>query len=51
LPGQQPLGEIKYDRALAPLTAPSARVLERVERDRAYAEFRLAMLEQEERSE
>jgi FAD/FMN-containing dehydrogenase len=51
LPGQQPLGEIKYDRALAPLAAPSARVLERVERDRAYAEFRLAMLEQEEQSE
>jgi hypothetical protein len=51
LPGQQPLGEIKYDRALAPLTAASARVLERVERDRAYAEFRLAMLEQEEQSE
>jgi FAD/FMN-containing dehydrogenase len=51
LPGQQPLGEIKYDPALAPLAAPSARVLERVERDRAYAEFRLAMLEQEEQSE
>jgi len=51
LPGQQPLGDIKYDRALAPLAAPSARVLERVERDRAYAEFRLAMLEQEEQSE
>jgi FAD/FMN-containing dehydrogenase len=51
LPGQQPLGDIKYDPALAPLPAPSARVLARVERDRAYAEFRLAMLEREERTE
>jgi FAD/FMN-containing dehydrogenase len=51
LPGQQVLGDIKYDPALAPLPAAAARVLERVERDRAYAEFRLAMLEREERSE
>jgi FAD/FMN-containing dehydrogenase len=51
LPGQQALGDIKYDPALAPLPAAAARVLERVERDRAYAEFRLAMLEREERSE
>jgi len=50
-PGQQSIGAIKYDPALAPLAPPAARVLERVERDRAYAEFRLAMLEQEERSE
>ena len=51
LPGQQPLGDIKYDPALAPLPAPSARVLARVERDRAYAEFRLAMLEREDQTE
>jgi FAD/FMN-containing dehydrogenase len=48
LPGQQALGAIKYDPALAPLPAAATRVLERVERDRAYAEFRLAMLEREE---
>jgi len=47
----QPLGDIKYDPALAPLPAPSARVLARVERDRAYAEFRLAMLEREDQTE
>jgi FAD/FMN-containing dehydrogenase len=51
LPAQQPLGDIKYDPSLTPLPAASARVLERVERDRAYAQFRLAMLEQEERTE
>ena len=51
LPGQQALGDIKYDPALAPLPAAAARVLARVERDRAYAEFRLDMLEREERSE
>jgi hypothetical protein len=45
-PGQQSIGAIKYDPALAPLAPSAARVLERVERDRAYAEFRLAMLEQ-----
>lgn len=46
---QQPIGDIKYDPALAPPPPASARVLERVERERAYAEFRLAMLEREER--
>ena len=46
--GQLPLGDIKYDPALPPLPSSAARVLERVERDRAYASFRLAMLEQEE---
>jgi hypothetical protein len=51
LPAQQALGDIKYDPSLTPLPAASARVLERVERDRAYAQFRLAMLEQEERTE
>jgi FAD/FMN-containing dehydrogenase len=45
--GQRALGDIKYDPALTPLPSSAARVLERVERDRAYASFRLAMLEQE----
>jgi FAD/FMN-containing dehydrogenase len=51
LPGQEALGAIKYDPALAPLPAAASRVLARVERDRAYAEFRLDMLEREQRSE
>jgi FAD/FMN-containing dehydrogenase len=50
LPGQQPIGDIKYDPALPPLPAATARVLARVERERAYASSRLEMLEQAERS-
>ena len=45
---QQPIGDIKYDPKLAPPPPAAARVLERVERERAYAEFRLDMLEREE---
>jgi FAD/FMN-containing dehydrogenase len=48
---QQPIGDIKYDPTLPAPPAAAARVLERVERERAYAEFRLAMLEREERTE
>ncbi len=48
LPGQLPFHDIKYDPMLPPHPAPAARVLQRVERDRAYAEFRLAMLDGEE---
>ena len=48
---QQPIGDIKYDPTLPPRPPAAARVLERVERERAYAEFRLAMLEREERTE
>lgn len=48
LPDQRALGDIKYDPSLPPIPAAAARVLERVERDRAYAEFRLAMLDREE---
>jgi FAD/FMN-containing dehydrogenase len=51
LRGQQPIGDIKYDPTLAPPPPAAARVLDRVERERAYAEFRLAMLEREERSQ
>ena len=50
LPGQEPITDIKYDPLLPPLPPAAARVLARVERDRAYADFRLAMLEQESRS-
>ena len=48
LPGQRALGDIKYDPMLPPIPAAAARVLDRVERERAYGEFRLAMLDREE---
>jgi len=51
LPDQRAIGDIKYDPALPPLPPASARVLARVERERAYADFRLDMLEREERGE
>jgi len=51
LQGQQPIDDIKYDPDLPPLPAAAARVLARVERERAYAQFRLDMLEHENRSE
>jgi FAD/FMN-containing dehydrogenase len=44
LPGQQPLGDIKYDPALPPPPPAAARVLARVERERAYATPRLTLL-------
>jgi hypothetical protein len=50
LPDQRAIGDIKYDPALPPLPPAAARVLARVERERAYAEFRLDMLEREERA-
>ena len=48
LPDQRAIGDIKYDPMLPSPPPAAVRVLERVERDRAYAEFRLAMLEEEE---
>ena len=50
LPGQPAFRDIKYDPMLRPLPEQAARVLQRVERDRAYAEFRLEMLERESRT-
>lgn len=46
LPGQRSLGDVKYDLALAPLPPAARAVLQRVERDRAYASFRLTMLDE-----
>jgi len=43
--GEQPLGMIKYDLALDPLPPRAAAALARVERDRAYASFRLDLLD------
>ncbi|HEU4566287.1 MAG TPA: FAD-binding oxidoreductase [Gemmatimonadaceae bacterium] len=45
LPGQAPLVEIKYDPALPPLPAAASEALRAVERERAYARFRLDLLE------
>jgi hypothetical protein len=44
LSGQVPLGDIKYDPALAPLPPRARAVLDRVERDRAYSRSRLELL-------
>jgi FAD/FMN-containing dehydrogenase len=44
LPGQQSLGDIKYDPALPPPPPAAARALARVERERAYATPRLTLL-------
>ena len=46
-PGQQSLEEVKYDPDLRPPPTAARAVLQRVERDRAYASFRLAMLDEE----
>jgi hypothetical protein len=45
LAGQDPLGEIKYDPALPPLPDAARAALQTVERERAYAAFRLELLE------
>jgi FAD/FMN-containing dehydrogenase len=46
LPGQRALADVKYDPNLPPLPPAAARALEIVERDRAYAQFRLALLDE-----
>jgi len=45
LPGQRALGEVKYDPALSPLPPRARAVLDRVERDRAYASSRVELLD------
>jgi hypothetical protein len=44
VPLSAPLGDVKYDPALAPLPAAARAALDRVERDRAYSHFRLDLL-------
>jgi FAD/FMN-containing dehydrogenase len=46
VPGERALGEIKYDPALSPLPPRARAALDRVDRDRAYSEFRLDLLEE-----
>ena len=43
--GEQALGAIKYDPTLEALPPSAAAALERVERDRAYASFRLELID------
>lgn len=45
LPAQRAVRDVKYDPELPPLPPAAARALDRVERDRAYGEFRLALLD------
>ena len=47
LPGQRPIEAIKYDPDLEPIPPSARRALDAVERERAYARFRLEMLERE----
>jgi FAD/FMN-containing dehydrogenase len=43
MPGQQPLGDIKYDPALPPLPGPARAALDRIESERAWSTFRLSL--------
>jgi hypothetical protein len=47
-PGALPFGDVKYDLALPPLPEFARAALERVERERAYARSRLALLDEAE---
>ncbi len=44
MPGDRAVDRVKYDPALPPLPADARRALARVERERAYARFRLDLL-------
>jgi hypothetical protein len=44
LPGQQPIGDIKYDPDLPPLSPSARRALDHVAEARAYGSFRLDLL-------
>ena len=46
LPGARPLDAVKYDPALPALPEPARAALARVERERAYASSRLALLDE-----
>ena len=44
IPGQKPLGDIKYDPSLPPLSAAARRALDEVALTRGYGAFRLGLL-------
>jgi hypothetical protein len=47
LRNQQPIGDIKYDPSLPPLTPAARRALDHVTEQRAYGTFRLELLERQ----
>jgi len=44
--GQTPVGDVKYDPLLPPMPSRARRALDRIERERAYARFRLDLLDE-----
>lgn len=44
--GERAIGAVKYDPSLPPLSTSARAVLERVERERAYARFRIELLDE-----
>jgi hypothetical protein len=44
VPGQVPVGDVKYDPALTPLPAAARAALDSIERERAWSRSRLSML-------
>jgi FAD/FMN-containing dehydrogenase len=44
LPGQRAIEEVKYDPSLPPLPSAAREALDRVERERGYARFRLSLV-------
>ena len=46
VPGAQPLADVKYDPTLPPLPEPARTALAFVQRERAYARSRLALLDE-----
>ncbi|HUQ20468.1 MAG TPA: FAD-binding oxidoreductase, partial [Gemmatimonadaceae bacterium] len=48
LTGQRPIEDVKYDPTITPLPAEAKRALDIVADDRAYAKFRLSLLDQRE---
>ena len=46
LPAERALADIKYDPSLASLPPRAKAALHRVEQERAYAQFRLALLDE-----
>jgi FAD/FMN-containing dehydrogenase len=47
IPGERPLGDVKYDPTLSPLPVRARLALDAVSDDRSYAESRLALLDRE----
>jgi FAD/FMN-containing dehydrogenase len=46
LPGQRAIGDVKYDRSLAPLPADARAALDGIIRDRGFAQFRLSLIDE-----